>query len=51
MSQPPLPTLAAATAAAVPTGRLRPDYPLADPLWADTGGVFLTGTQAHAAPA
>ena len=25
---------------------LRPDYTLADSLWADTGAVFLTGTQA-----
>ena len=57
MSQPPLPSLAAATAAtadtaataaaeAVPSGLLRPDYQLADQLWADHGAVFLTGTQA-----
>ena len=51
MPQPPLTTFAAAAATAataevLPTGLLRPDYQLADQLWADRGAVFLTGTQA-----
>ena len=42
MPQPiPLPAAALLT-----TGLARPDYQLADQLWADRGAVFLTGTQA-----
>ncbi len=43
MSQ-PIPTRPAAEV--LTTGLLRPDYQLADQLWADRGAVFLTGTQA-----
>ena len=42
----PTPPSPAAAAEALPTALLRPDYQLADQLWADRGAVFLTGTQA-----